>query len=109
MTDRRRKWRRRVLWAGAVVALLVGVPALLFVVNGTLLAAGETAQAGRYEGLPESPAADPREVTIVSYNIAKAFAPRGGLSFHDRATVEDRLRQMAGAIKGEKPDFVFLS
>jgi endonuclease/exonuclease/phosphatase family metal-dependent hydrolase len=110
MADRpRRKWRKRLLWAGAGLSLLVGVPALLFVVNGVVLASGETAQAGQYDGVPTAPAADPREVTIVSYNIAKAFAPRGGLSFNDRATVEGRLRQMADAFKAERPDFVFLS
>jgi endonuclease/exonuclease/phosphatase family metal-dependent hydrolase len=51
----------------------------------------------------------PGEVTFVSYNIAKCFAHKGGLSFDSRANVEAKLRQIAELIRAEQPDVVFLS
>jgi endonuclease/exonuclease/phosphatase family metal-dependent hydrolase len=106
----RRKWRKRILWSLTLLMALVGLPGLLFVVNGALLASGEAARAGRYPGVEPSPSASgPGEVTVASYNIAKGWAPLGGLSFADRAAVEGKLRRMAAALRAERPDLVFLS
>jgi endonuclease/exonuclease/phosphatase family metal-dependent hydrolase len=106
---RSRRWRRwRVV--AAMLALLALLPAALFVLNGWLLARGEIAQAGKYEDIePAAAKANPREVTIVAYNIAKAFAHRSGTEFAGTEEVENRLRQMAEAIRAEDPDLVFLS
>lgn len=105
----RKKWKKYALRGLAVVALLILIPVVLFVVNGTILASGEVPRAGRFDDVPDTPARTPGEVTAVAYNIAKGWAPRGGLSFHDRATVEGKLRRMADAVRGERPDFLFLS
>lgn len=102
--------RRRVLWVvaalGAVAVLLVA----LFVLNGLVLA---DRQAPRVRHLADVPVAAsrsaPGEVTFVSYNIAKGFAHRGGLTFESRAFVETKLRRMAEVIRAEQPDAVFLS
>lgn len=104
---RRRRWLKRLAVA---LLLVVGVPVALFVVNGTLLSWGETPRAGRFAGVEAAPASSPPgEVTVVAYNIAKGFAPRGGLAFHDETTVAARLDRMAEVIRTERPDVVVLS
>jgi endonuclease/exonuclease/phosphatase family metal-dependent hydrolase len=101
--------RRRVLWVLAAAALLVLVPLTLFAVNGLLLADGNTPRARELAGVTPQPRRAEGEVTVVSYNIAKAFVHRGGLRFDSRDRVEARLREMAAAVRAENPDLVFLS
>jgi endonuclease/exonuclease/phosphatase family metal-dependent hydrolase len=100
----RRRWRVALLTT--LVVLLV--PLILFVVNGTVLASGESALVGRYAGVPDPPPAE-EPVTVVAYNVAKGFAHRGGVSFDSGDRVRERLRRMAAAIRDEQPDLVFLS
>lgn len=101
--------RRRVRRVLAVLVLLALAPPALFVVNGTLLAWGETPQGGTFAGVGAAPVEAGRPFTVVAYNVAKGFAPRGGLSFHDEATVRARLDKMADAVRAENPDVVVLS
>lgn len=104
-TPKRRRWWRIPL---VVLVLLVVVPVGLFVLNGTLLANGERAAAGTYPHVEPSPA--PGEtVTVVSYNIAKGFAPKQGLEFDTVENVKARMGRMAAAVRAENPDLVFLS
>ncbi|MCB9896478.1 MAG: endonuclease/exonuclease/phosphatase family protein [Planctomycetes bacterium] len=51
----------------------------------------------------------PRTLTVVAWNIAKAFVHRGGYDFAPRADVEARLRAMADVLRPERPDLVVLS
>lgn len=94
----------------ALLLLLVLVPLVLFVLNGTLLASGETPVVGTLADVePAAPHGADGEVRIVAYNIAKGFAHHGGLKFASKADVESRLKKMAAVIRAERPDFVFLS
>jgi endonuclease/exonuclease/phosphatase family metal-dependent hydrolase len=101
------RWLKRF----AALLLVLGlVPLLLFVVNGTLLASGETPIVGSVaDGEAAEPHGTDGEVRIVAYNIAKGFAHHGGLKFTSKADVEARLKKMAAVIRAERPDFVFLS
>ncbi len=102
---RRRRWPRRL----ALAFLLLALPAGLFALNGLVLAARET-PVMRSVGVEPGPSASgPGEVTVLAYNIAKAFVNPGGLRFDTRANVEARLRAMAAVIRAGKPDVVFLS
>jgi endonuclease/exonuclease/phosphatase family metal-dependent hydrolase len=106
----RRTWRKLLFWTAGVASVRVGLPISLFVLNGTVLAAGEMPVVDHLSGdVQAAPTSPSGEITLVAYNIAKGWAPRGGLSFHDAATVEARLRRMADAIIRERPDIVFLS
>ena len=100
--------RRRVIVLLLCLLLLLATPAILFVVNGTLLAWGETPRLGT---TGHAPAGEdrPREVKILAYNIAKGFVHNGGLSFEDRAVVAAHIRKVAEVINAERPDLVFLS
>jgi len=110
VTSNRMKWRRRILRSLLGLFGLVVLVVILFAVNGMLLAAGEAAQAGRSEDVESFASSEPpAEVTIVAYNVAKGWAPKGGASFHDSTTVEGRLRKMADEIRAERPDLIFLS
>lgn len=103
---------RRIL-RRVVVALfvLVGVPVLLFVVNGTLLYHGETPVAGTVSKPPRDSLDDrhPLTVKVLSFNIAKCFAFREGSGFDSVAAVQGRIDRIAKVIRDEQPDFVFLS
>lgn len=103
-TTRRWNWRRTALLALLVVVVL---PLLLFTLNGTVLANGERPTAGTYSGTAAEPG-DP-VVTVASYNVAKGFAHKSGLTFDTTENVQARLRRMADAIRAENPDLVFLS
>ncbi len=101
------RWVKRAM---VLLLLLVLIPLLLFVVNGTLLASGETPVVGTLANVELSaPHGADGEVRIVAYNIAKGFAHHGGLKFTSKADVEARLKRMAEVIRGERPDLVFLS
>jgi len=63
------------------------------------IAVNETAPSG----------AGPRQVVVVSYNVAKAFAHRGGLEFESPARVTSRLDNLATNISLAQPDIVCLS
>lgn len=102
--------RKRRMIALAVLAVLVLLPVGLFLLNGLGLAARETPRVGHVTGVEAAPSASgPGEVTIVAYNIAKAFVHRGGMKFDSRENVEARLRRMAAVIRAERPDVVVLS
>jgi endonuclease/exonuclease/phosphatase family metal-dependent hydrolase len=102
----RRRWLRR---ATIGVVVLVIVPLALFALNGLVLADGNTPRVRELAGVAPPAARGNGEVTVVSYNIAKAFVHRGGVKFESRERVEGRLRKMAAAIRAENPDLVFLS
>ncbi len=90
-----------------VTLVILFTPVLLFIVNGLLLASGETP----ISGVTSHPSEDQKseEVTVLAYNIAKCFAHHGGLKFADEEEVRNRLKRMAEVINREKPDLIFLS
>lgn len=98
---RRRAWRRVLAATAALVALLLGA----FVVNGT-----STAWRTPEQGVTAARAQ--REtggvVRVLAYNTAKCEAYEG-LTFRDAAAVRDCLREIAGVLRAERPDLVFLS
>lgn len=98
------------VWVLGVLGALTVLLVALFVLNGLVLA---DRQAPRMRHFPEVAVAPtksaPGEVTFVSYNIAKGFAHKGGLTFESREFVEGKLRRMAELIRAEQPDVVFLS
>jgi len=100
--------RRRVIVLLLCLLLLLVTPAVLFVVNGLLLAWGETPRLGT-TGHASAREDRPREVKILAYNIAKGFVHNGGLKFADRAVVAGHIRRVAEVINAERPDLVFLS
>lgn len=102
--NRRRWWRIPLL----VLLLLVGVPLLLFTLNGTLLANGERAVVSSHSDITPPPAGDDT-VTVVSYNVAKGFAHKSGLNFDTTENVNARMARMAEVVRAENPDLVFLS
>lgn len=83
----------------------------LFVVNGTLLGHGESPLT-QTTSVPaaEAWAVDqPETFTIMCWNIARAFAWRGGLEFDSREAVRRRVLEISQVIDREHPDLVFLS
>jgi endonuclease/exonuclease/phosphatase family metal-dependent hydrolase len=101
--------RRRVLWIGfGALAALVVLLAALFLVNGLLLADGEAVRVVVL-GRPAAPPLNSGELRVLSYNIAKLFLHRGGMSFEGTEDVRRRLRRIADVIIAERPDLVFLS
>ena len=106
-TPRRRRWPRRLALA---VALFVALPAGLFALNGLVLAARQTPVLRHFDGVDVAPSASgPGEVTLLAYNIAKAFVNPRGYQFSSREFVEGKLHGMAAVIRAERPDIVFLS
>src|SRR5262245_61968799 len=105
--SRRKRWVARMVVAFvALVVLFVG----LFVLNGLALADRQTPRMRHFAEVPiASSKSATGEVTLVSYNIAKCYAHKGGLKFDSRANVEARLRRIAELIRAEQPDAVFLS
>lgn len=102
--------KRRVLWVVAVTGSLVLLLVALFALNGLVLADRHSPRMRHFAKVPvASSKSAPGEVTFVSYNIAKGFAHKGGLTFDSRANVEGKLRKMAELIRTEQPDVVFLS
>ncbi len=96
------------VWVIVAVAVLVLLPLALFAFNGLVLARANTPWMRELAVTPQPRRAE-GEVTVVSYNIAKAFVHRGGLKFDTRERVEERLRKMAAVVRAENPDVVFLS
>src|SRR5947209_3780625 len=93
-----------------ILLTIVLMPPALFALNGLVLADRQSPRVRHLDDVIASPSeSGPFLVTIASYNIAKGFVHKGGVSFDSRENVETRLRAMAGAIKAEKPDIVFLS
>jgi endonuclease/exonuclease/phosphatase family metal-dependent hydrolase len=88
---------------------LAALPPLLFVINGTLLAARGTPVMGVTSHEPAPLASEGGEVTILTFNIAKGFAHLGGMNFEARSETEARLGRIASVIRAEEPDLVFLS
>ncbi|MFO0803839.1 MAG: endonuclease/exonuclease/phosphatase family protein [Gemmataceae bacterium] len=101
--------RRRLRQFAIAILLILAACIAIFTLNGLVLA-DRTAPQMKQLAIETAPSASaPNEVTIVAYNIAKAFVHKGGLSFERHESVESRLRRMAEVIRAEKPDFVFLS
>src|SRR5262249_22754136 len=106
----RSRWRylwRFLLFLGLLLISGVG----LFVVNGTLLSHGETPsiQFTSHPAAEPLSARAPVTLKVMAFNIAKGFAPLGGLRFEAREVVAERVRRMAEVIRAENPDLVFLS
>jgi hypothetical protein len=101
----KRRWLRRVL---LVLLILVVVPLGLFTVNGTLLATGERVVVSTHPDITPRPVAG-ETATVVSYNVAKGFAQKSGLSFDTTENVRTRMTRMAEVVRAETPDLVFLS
>ncbi|MFK7817566.1 MAG: endonuclease/exonuclease/phosphatase family protein [Planctomycetaceae bacterium] len=104
---RRRKLKQLIL----IFATLLALPAVLFVINGTLLTPGNdpVITARLTEELPSTSDQSPRRIKVLAYNIAKAFAHEGGYQFATEDAVQKRLGEMAELIQSEDPDIVFLS
>ncbi len=94
-----------------VLALIAcgAVAVALFVLNGTLLASGETPRAGVTSHPSARPLGPGDELTVVALNLAKAFVHRGGLEFDDEAAVRGRLDEAARLVRDARADLVFLS
>lgn len=111
-TQSPRRWRRRIVLAILLVPVVLGG---LFALNGLVLAERETpisslsaeqlaaAEAGTLPGV------DQPQLKVMAYNIAKAFAHLGDISFEDPEVVRERLDRMAELIRVEQPDLLFLS
>lgn len=102
-------WTKR-LALGCLSLLLFGVG--LFCLNGLVLASGEKPIAKEVKVVFKSKTgADQakKQVVVFSYNIAKAFAHKSGLSFASEAEVHVRLDAMAVRINSFQPDIVCLS
>ncbi|MCE9544580.1 MAG: hypothetical protein K8T25_03545 [Planctomycetia bacterium] len=114
LARRPRRWLRRLGWTFAAAIGLLMVLALLFVVNGLWLANNETPVVGVTQpgakALPppadEHP--DPAQVKVLSFNIAKGFVYKEGVSFDTVAHVTRRMDEIATLIRRERPDVVFL-
>lgn len=95
-----------------VACLLLGLPVLigaLAIANGTILARGNRPEISTTTHPAATLPAVGDEITIMSFNIAKAFVHRGGFEFLEPEEVCDRLDAMADMIRRESPDLVFLS
>jgi endonuclease/exonuclease/phosphatase family metal-dependent hydrolase len=102
--------RRRVVWVLGAIAALTLLFVALFALNGLVLADRQTPRLRHFAEVPQAASrSTSNEVTLVSYNIAKGFAHKGGASFDSRVNVEARLRHVAELIRAEQPDVVFLS
>jgi endonuclease/exonuclease/phosphatase family metal-dependent hydrolase len=108
--DKMTRGKRRMLWALGIIGALVLLPVLLFLLNGLVLADRHTPRVKHLKNVTPTPSRSrPGQVTIVSYNIAKAFAHKGGMKFESPEAVEECLQRMAEVIRAERPDLVFLS
>lgn len=108
---RRPNYRRLLRWTLILTVATVALLAILFVVNGLLLAHRETpfsAETGHpARTLGDSPE-DDRTIKILSYNVAKGFAYKKGITFDSVDNVRERLDEIAALIRIEQPDLVFL-
>ncbi len=103
---RLRRWTRR---AAITVVSLIVLLAALVVVNGLVLNHGNTVVLEQIDGENELRVVEPGEtVKLMTFNIAKCFVHQGGMSFDDRANVEQRAKEIGGLIRDENPDLVFL-
>ncbi len=85
------------------------VALLLFALNGLLLCDGTKSRAGSLASSVDPPGADPHELRLMAFNIAKGFAYKGGLSFDTHEAVSSRLDVIATIIREHNPDIVCLS
>jgi endonuclease/exonuclease/phosphatase family metal-dependent hydrolase len=101
------KWLRRIALTGVAIVLLA---AGLFVANGTVLAAGTTPvmREIKIESIAPRDRIGERQVVVMTYNIAKAFAHIDGVKFEEPARVMARLNKIAEAIQKLNPDVVCL-
>jgi endonuclease/exonuclease/phosphatase family metal-dependent hydrolase len=94
-----------ILLALGAAALLA---ALLFVLNGTLLAPRNRPVTGTTQHAAAPFPDQGSRVRILAWNLAKMFIHRGGLSFQSVADTRARLARIAAVIRDEHPDLVFL-
>jgi endonuclease/exonuclease/phosphatase family metal-dependent hydrolase len=106
--QKRRRTARRV---GAALALAVGIPIALFVINGAVLSKGETPRLHILSREPSRTGDDlsPPTVKILAFNIAKCFVFKDGEGIESVQAVKERIGRIAELINAENPDFVFLS
>jgi hypothetical protein len=88
--------------------LVVFLPLGLFCIYGLVLASGVHPVSSTVvsTGIPT---ARRGRVKILAWNLAKGFVHEGGISFARKDEVEARMPAVAGVIRGEDPDLVFLS
>ena len=105
-----KRFLKFVLFSLAGLAGIVCILGLLFVINGVWLSNGETPRTGLTSQIKtELKPFTGTEIKVVSYNIAKGFIHKGGVSFENKDVVLNRLRKIAKLIITEQPDLVFLS
>ena len=102
------RWKRRLLLCALVTFSLGVVLGLLFLINGTVLAARNEPVVGTTSHPPIVPN-QVKEIRIVAHNVAKGFAHQGGLRFDEEEKVRQRMEKMGEVIRAEQPDLVFLS
>ena len=91
----------------AAALLIVG---LLFVVNGAVLANGESGLQGTVgNALNEQPRQNANEVRVMAFNVAKCFVMTGAVSFESEDVVNDRLDQIVDIVRQHSPDILCLS
>lgn len=105
----KRNHRKRLALILVVLSAIPALLALLFVINGTLLARGNTPEIATTPNPPAAAFQTGEEIKILAYNIAKASVYRGGGKFLDPDEVRARLDSIAAIINRESPDLVFLS
>ena len=108
---RRLNFRCLLRWTLISSVATVALLAILFVVNGLLLAHREepfSAETGHPARSMADSSQDERTFKILSYNIAKGFAYKKGISFDSVDAVKKRLDEIAILIAEEQPDLVFL-
>jgi endonuclease/exonuclease/phosphatase family metal-dependent hydrolase len=100
--------KRIVLRAAAALLAIAVTLVALFALNGAVIAPRNRPVTGTTTHAPASFPDHGSTVRILAWNIAKLFIHRGGLSFESAATARARLDRIAGIIRGEHPDLVFL-
>jgi endonuclease/exonuclease/phosphatase family metal-dependent hydrolase len=94
----------------ALLALLGTAPLWLWALNGTWLAHGTHPRQGQVVAASARPAAvATNHVTVMAFNIAKCFVYEARGRLADRAAVEARLAGVAGLVREQNPDLLFLS
>jgi endonuclease/exonuclease/phosphatase family metal-dependent hydrolase len=89
--------------------MVVSIP-LLFVINGLLLAKGQTPRSGHVVAtIPADVHHQTGVVEVLSINAAKGFVYLGCGKLEKKAAVQARLDELAALVRREKPDYLFLS
>jgi endonuclease/exonuclease/phosphatase family metal-dependent hydrolase len=107
LVRRPRQTLRRI---GIGLALMLGIPASLFFINGTMCSRGENPELHVLtNGAPSRGERSPGTVKILAFNIAKCFVFKDGEGLESVNAVKGRIGRIAEVINLESPDFVCLS